>query len=519
MIYLSTMRRIPTVSFLSLAFLLATSSTRPSHAYTPQEYVSEVRIMTSDIINSTYVEAGGDDNNPLVTFAEGDASSSKFIEEHNIVSGDQVMYMTNPEGQYIDGTFMKVASPPLQLNEILNGSIINITATVYIVNFCNWTNPVFKSNITTLMFNRNTSQEDNIERYYDVCTYGKVKYVSDNIAVFDNIRVDCWGNITSGSLVYKYNSSNNCSANEQFAWRMAGENLAKQAALTDPKIARILNSTNRRIITILPNKVTCAWAGLGSVGCGGRTCQTYIKGTAGFDNSVVFHELGHNIGLSHAGKDLNEYGDQTDPMGDSGNPYIKKILCFNAGNMYRVGIAAAIPAGNLTSADFTLEKNHKTFTIPATSFKENNYVVIDLAQYNKTRKMAYPKYFISYRVRRTTYGGYDAGLPTKYDRKVFIISFNGTQDTRDFNRTLFRDYGPSFAKSNSTWWSGPFINITGTDYNYGGGLRVNVLSTGDMSATVDICKMYSQKEVCFMNLDLDCDGLYGLQDPDCIGVA
>lgn len=477
--------------------------------------------MTSWQTNFTSVEAGGDDS-PLVTFASGN-NAAEFVERHRLVSGDLVSYMTDKHGGYIENTFSKVESPVysnsnIMIDEILNGSIVNISATVYIINFCNWTNPVKKSNISTLMFNTNNSQEDNIERYYDVCTYGKVRYVSDNVAVFDNITMDCWGNVSSGSVVYKYNSSNNCSANEQFAWRMAGERVAQAAALKDSKVARILNSTHRRVIAILPKQVTCAWAGLGSVGCDGKSCSTYIKGVSGFDNSVVFHELGHNIGLSHAGRGKDEYGDQTDVMGDAGNLYVKKILCFNVGNMYRIGVASAVSDGNLTSANFTLEKNHRRVVVPATSFKEKNYAVVDLAYYNKTHRLAYPKFFLSYRVRRTTFGGYDAGLQAKYDRKVYVISFNGTASLRDFNRTYFHDFGVPFTTTNSSWWSGPFINISGSDYNYGGGLRVSVVSMGDTSATLDICKMYSQKEVCFMNLDLDCDGLYGRQDPDCIGV-
>lgn len=55
--------------------------------------------------------------------------------------------------------------------------------------------------------------------------------------------------------------------------------------------------------------VTCPWAGLAPVGCGAKTCTTYIKGSYATDFGVLFHELGHTAGLSHAGRGFDEYGD------------------------------------------------------------------------------------------------------------------------------------------------------------------------------------------------------------------
>ena len=53
-------------------------------------------------------------------------------------------------------------------------------------------------------------------------------------------------------------------------------------------------------------QVPCPWLGLASVGCAGRYCETYIKGTAAADLPSFFHELGHNQGLGHAGAHLDE---------------------------------------------------------------------------------------------------------------------------------------------------------------------------------------------------------------------
>ncbi len=479
------------------------------------EFTGEVRVMQSYEGDSTIVEAGNQ-YSPYVTFATGE-NAVDMIEKHNILSGDQIVYTVDDHGNYISGTFQKLPAPENKINEIWNGSIINITTTVYILEFCNWKPVITVDNITRLMFNRKDSQEDNIERYYDVCTYGKVRYVDDNVVVIGGIKVNCTGVSPSIFKNFTYDSSTKCGSPELAAWKNASETVGKQLAIKDPKLARIMNKNQRRILMILPNGVRCGWSGFGSVGCEGKSCDTYINGNAVYDNSVVFHELGHNIGLQHSGRGADEYGDQTDPMGDSGNPNSKKILCFAVGNMYKIGISSTISGGNLTSQDFSIEKNHKQVTIPATSFENKNFIAVDLSRYGNNTRIPYPKYLISYRVKRTEYGGYDRGLQNKYDKKITIHVYNGTQNTRDLNRTVFVDWGSPFQQTLSSWWTGPFINITGTTGTYGGGLRINIVSLGDTSAVVDICKMYSQKEVCFMNLDLDCDGLYGRQDTDCIG--
>ena len=55
-------------------------------------------------------------------------------------------------------------------------------------------------------------------------------------------------------------------------------------------------------------QVKCGWAGLGSVGCGGRTCQVYVKGAYATNLIIHMHELGHTQGLSHAARGSDEVG-------------------------------------------------------------------------------------------------------------------------------------------------------------------------------------------------------------------
>lgn len=48
---------------------------------------------------------------------------------------------------------------------------------------------------------------------------------------------------------------------------------------------------------VFPSTSDCAWSGMGTVG--GGTARSYMNGSIGA--SVVFHELGHNMGTNHAG--------------------------------------------------------------------------------------------------------------------------------------------------------------------------------------------------------------------------
>lgn len=472
---------------------------------TAKVYTGNVRIMENDY--TRYIEVG-DHDIPFATIASGE-DADVLISQLGLATGDVIEAEFDEEGNYYNNTIVKKS----HTQDTLKSS--NITAVFFIIETCNWKNPFsHPDNLTKYLFSGLKSQEDNIQTYYDICGYNKLLWHPDNVAVIGPISVNCTGTIRNGALSYTYDASKKCSAAEQFAWRNSGEKLAEELAKTDPKLARILNTVKRRHVALLPKEVKCGWAGLGSVGCSGKSCSTYIKGTAATDMSVYFHELGHNMGLSHAGRGYDEYGDQTDVMGNSANKYIQKILCFNAGNMYRVGLNNAIYGGNLTSEHFSVISNHKQFTIPATSYSDNNYVSVDLGRYNMSFYAPYPKYFISYRSKHYIYGGYDAALQGKYHKKVYIHAFNGTYNDRDYNRTLLVDYGSPFGSSNNDTWTGPFVPMNTA--GIGGGLRVRVLSQNDRETVVDVCKMFSQKEVCSMVLDLDCDNRYGMDDPDCV---
>eukprot|EP00536_Pseudo-nitzschia_multiseries_P010548 jgi/Psemu1/26265/gm1.26265_g len=53
--------------------------------------------------------------------------------------------------------------------------------------------------------------------------------------------------------------------------------------------------------------------------------------------STQMHEIGHNIGFAHSGKDGNEYGDTSAMMGYSYNDDDGPMMCFNAAKNYQIG--------------------------------------------------------------------------------------------------------------------------------------------------------------------------------------
>ena len=91
------------------------------------------------------------------------------------------------------------------------------------------------------------------------------------------------------------------------------------------------------IETFLP-AVPCPWAGLGE--WGGR--YTHVQGSYALNMGIRMHELGHNLGLSHASlatmsstglDDFSEYGDEADPMG-TGSP---TVVGFGLPNVVGLG--------------------------------------------------------------------------------------------------------------------------------------------------------------------------------------
>lgn len=103
-----------------------------------------------------------------------------------------------------------------------------------------------------------------------------------------------------------------------------------------------------RHIFILPNLPECGWAGLGTLGCQKDNCRIWINngGATMQSLNIIWHEIGHTMGLYHSGVPGNEYGDCTCAMGNCGVGQ-----CFNAAQSWQLGWA--LPIGDLDASSLT----------------------------------------------------------------------------------------------------------------------------------------------------------------------
>ncbi|MCB0344025.1 MAG: hypothetical protein KDD66_02865 [Bdellovibrionales bacterium] len=109
-------------------------------------------------------------------------------------------------------------------------------------------------------------------------------------------------------------------------WGMAAYDAAENAGVD-------FSQYNHRIF-VIPR--ICGFGGVANVGCG-ETCTAYILDC--HEPNVWAHELGHNLGMDHAGDDLNndgtiesEYGDTSCIMGFTYNQ-----ILFNAPHIAQMG--------------------------------------------------------------------------------------------------------------------------------------------------------------------------------------
>lgn len=99
---------------------------------------------------------------------------------------------------------------------------------------------------------------------------------------------------------------------------------------------------------IIPSGIGCnGWAGLGQVGCSQLPCKSWIVSEYSKSVAVYMHELGHNLGLQHAGSAIsyNDVGDLTDVVGECCN-----IRCYNAIHSEQLGWSSPIFVFDHTTA-------------------------------------------------------------------------------------------------------------------------------------------------------------------------
>lgn len=88
-------------------------------------------------------------------------------------------------------------------------------------------------------------------------------------------------------------------------------------------------------VYVVPDIPACTWGGLGEI----NGTRVWINAAVATMPDAYVHELGHNLGLDHAGTTNNTYGDGSDPMG-----YCCPIRCFHAPHMEQLGWVPRAPA-------------------------------------------------------------------------------------------------------------------------------------------------------------------------------
>ena len=136
---------------------------------------------------------------------------------------------------------------------------------------------------TTEMFGDPLTTPDSLNSYYQEQTYGQIGF--------------------SGTVFGPYDiagPTGTCSANDFYTWAAQAENAT---GMND--------SAFKHWVFVFPDVPACGWSGLAEIG----GPHVWING--GFEVPVIAHELGHNLGISHAGGLSCTASGVAAPMGDA----------------------------------------------------------------------------------------------------------------------------------------------------------------------------------------------------------
>jgi hypothetical protein len=136
---------------------------------------------------------------------------------------------------------------------------------------------------TTEMFGDPLSTPDSLNSYYQEQTYGQIGF--------------------SGTVFGPYDipgPTGTCNANDFYTWASQAENAT---GMND--------SAFKHWVFVFPDVPACGWSGLAEIG----GPHVWINGD--FEVPVIAHELGHNLGISHAGGLSCTASGVAAPMGDT----------------------------------------------------------------------------------------------------------------------------------------------------------------------------------------------------------
>lgn len=174
-----------------------------------------------------------------------------------------------------------------------------------ILNICNVSTQVSPLNLTQIL-NKN-AYHDNLPDMMDACSHGYRTYATTIVPYV--VYIPC------------HTASADVQCNT-WDWSSTALNVVKQ------KSPVLYHQNYDHVIFILPDFDKCNFAGLGVIGpCSGKDCRIWITGMYATELATYMHEIGHTLGLHHAGFNASEYGDVSSAMGECCHQ-----RCYNAAN-------------------------------------------------------------------------------------------------------------------------------------------------------------------------------------------
>ena len=396
-----------------------------------------------------------------------------------------------------------------------------------IVSICNANAPFTAEQLKRRYFNAYAPSTTHVtlERYHSTCSFDKLRFKESNNIIVDGIKLPCTGTYNGQT----YESGTKCGNAELYGWFDEAFNQVKAMGIQ-------LNKYKRRIL-MMPRRSSCPWSGLASVGCT-SSCNTWINnGGNDIHMPTLFHELGHNIGLMHSNRLVQnksaEYGDCTDPMG-CGGPNSKRplttLICMAAPQQWKAGWALPTPDGSLDFKTSFTDGMPITRIIPAAGTTDENMLRIKVADlqpvsmYYTTTPQEHVIY-LGYRVRQPD-PGFDSALSNDMNQRIIVHTFNATArfpprpdpSTNTFKPTVIAamDVKNGMIKALKMQVR-PNVRLWFSAINRG--INITMTAKDSTKATVSLCTFTKETENtaadCFDSIDNDCNGLIDSEDPAC----
>ena len=185
-------------------------------------------------------------------------------------------------------TFLDSVSEPREsfaLVERSSTSPIRRSMITFIVTF-NGEQPVSRTDLENALYRNSNSLSAVLSRV----TYGAEELIEDHNG---DGQPDIFGPIDIGTI-----TTDPCSGYSSISTEV--EDIARSNGI-DPS-----QWTHRAFY--FPASIACSWAGLANVGCTSTACSSWYDSSHVNWPTLLPHEIGHNLGLSHAGVDWDDNG-------------------------------------------------------------------------------------------------------------------------------------------------------------------------------------------------------------------